>query len=79
MEVHDSGTKVFENSYRLEGMSQSGSVTEITRSDLRDETLYTFTFSTEDGLTASEKYGPDPPTQLRVKFFTSEIKFYQVA
>lgn len=79
MEVFDSDYKILEESYTLSLMSQSGSVKNITKSELRDDTLYTFTFRTEDGLTATTEYGPDPPSQLRVKIFTSEIQLDSVA
>jgi len=79
MEVSDSGSKVLEESYTLSSTSQSGSVKNITKSELRDDTLYTFTFRTEDGLTATTEYGPDPPSQLRVKIFASEIQLDTVA
>jgi len=79
MEVSDSESKVLEESYILSPMSQSGSVKNMTKSELRDDTLYTFTFRTEDGLTATTEYGPDPPSQLRIKIFTSEIQLDSVA
>ena len=79
MEVSDSDSKVLEGSYSLFSASRSGSVKNITKSELRDDTLYTFTFRTEDGLTATTEYGPDPPSQLRVKIFTSEIQLDSVA
>lgn len=79
MEVSDSDSKVLEESHTLSPMFQSGSVKNITKSELRDDTLYTFTFRTEDGLTATTEYGPDTPSQLRVKIFTSEIRPDSVA
>ena len=79
MEVSDSGSKVLEESYTLSSASRSGSVKNITKSELRDDTLYTFTFRTEDGLTATTEYGPDPSSQLRVKIFASEIQLDSVA
>ena len=79
MEVSDSDSKVLEESHTLSPMSQSGSVKNITKSELRDDTLYTFMFRTEDGLTATTEYGPDTPSQLRVKIFTSEVRPDSVA
>ena len=79
MEVSGPDSKVLEESYTLSPMSQPGSVKNITKSELRDDTLYTFTFRTEDGLTATTEYGPDLSSQLRVKIFTSEIQLDSVA
>ena len=79
VEISDSGSRVWEESYTLSPRSQSGSVENITKSEFRDDTLYRATFRTEDGLTATTEYGPDPPSQLRVKIFTSEIRSDSVA
>ena len=79
VEVSDSGSRVWEGSYTLSPRSQSGSVKNITKSEFRDNTLYKATFRTEDGLTATTEYGPDPPSQLRVKIFTLEIQLDSVA
>jgi hypothetical protein len=78
VEVSDSGSELWKESYTLSPWSQSGSVKNITKSEFRDGTVYKATFRTEGGLTATTDYSPGPTTQLRVKIRASEIELRSV-
>ena len=69
----DSETVVFQESYQLDPQGEK----KTTIPELRDE-LYNYQFET-DSSSATGRFGPDRPTQVRVKVRRGEINIFVVA
>ena len=69
----DSETVVFQESYQLDPQGEK----KTTILELRDE-LYNYQFET-DSSSATGSFGPDRPTQVRVKIRRGEINTFVVA